>query len=197
MANTQTHTPTHIHIHIHTQTHTHSGGGDWLHGVLGLQRRFLPYNGALGEKQVAWLKDTVSTAAAADEKVAVFCHQPVYAPCSNFNNLLWNYDEVQAVLDAHPATVVAWFAGHDHDGGYAKDQNGCHHIIPCSPLECAANQVSFGHVDVYSDRLVIDWTGKVPEHGESDTGLKEPWPRELQARGGSFMGAPVVGGAAS
>ena len=117
----------------------------------------------------------------------VFCHMPVFAPCSNFNNLLWNYDEVLATMDRFPGTVVAWFAGHDHDGGYAVDDNGVHHVVPSSPLECDPNEVSFGHVDVFSSHLTMTWTGKTPASGPSDTGTKEPWPRELPL-------PPLVGG---
>ena len=86
-------------------------------------------------------------------------------------------------MERHPSTVVAWFAGHDHDGGYAVDPStGIHHVIPCAPLECGAGEVSFGHVDAFVDRLEITWSGKTPYHGPSDTGLKEPWPKVLPFR---------------
>ena len=153
-----------------------AGGGDWLLGMIGDQRRFLPYNGALGDAQLAWFEavlrrasggggggggrtapndrgsgsnsqgtggggggrggaagggleaDATSATVAAEsagaeeqERVVVFCHMPVFAACSNFNNLLWNYEAVQALLRKYPGVVVAWFAGHDHDGGYALD----------------------------------------------------------------------------
>ena len=180
------------------------GGGEWLLGVIGNQRRFLPYNGALGKAQLEWFEGVLlraqnggsgrpnSVNGTPVEKVVVFCHMPIYAACSNFNNLLWNYETVQKLLAKYPDVVVAWFAGHDHDGGYAVDpQTGVHHIIPCAPLECAPGEVSFGHVDVYADHLEVTWVGKTPAHGPSDTGLKEPWPRVLAFRkplsdGGAF-----------
>jgi hypothetical protein len=38
-------------------------------------------------------------------------------------------------------SVVAYFAGHDHEGGYCMDDTGIHHIVPPAPLECDEGQV--------------------------------------------------------
>jgi hypothetical protein len=45
--------------------------------------------------------------------------------------------------------VVAYFAGHAHQGGYMIDTHGIHHRTLESPLECAPGVVAFGTVDVY------------------------------------------------
>ena len=38
------------------------GGGEWLLGVIGDQRRFLPYNGALGQEQLEWFEAVLQRA---------------------------------------------------------------------------------------------------------------------------------------
>jgi len=38
-------------------------------------------------------------------------------------------------------------------------------VVPCAPLECSpdrGSQVSFGHCDVFADRVEVHWTGQVP-----------------------------------
>ena len=37
-------------------------GGDWFSGVNGYDRRYVPYNGGLGEDQLAWLRAELTTA---------------------------------------------------------------------------------------------------------------------------------------
>ena len=43
-------------------------------------------------------------------------------------------EQVLALLQRH-VSVQAFIAGHDHDGGYAVDRAGIHHIIPPAPIE--------------------------------------------------------------
>ncbi len=56
--------------------------------------------------------------------------------------------------------VVAYIAGHNHAGGYARDNAGIHHITPPAPLECEVGQMAYGAMRVYQDRCELQWTGK-------------------------------------
>ena len=42
--------------------------------------------------------------------------------------------QVLALIQRH-VSVLAFISGHDHDGGYAIDRAGIHHIIPPAPVE--------------------------------------------------------------
>lgn len=65
-------------------------------------------------------------------------------------------------------------AGHDHDGGYAVDEMGVHHMVPAAPLECVVGEDAFGHVEVLPDDrgLRVVWSGKLPVKGQ--------WPEILE-----------------
>ena len=52
-------------------------GVDWSAGLEGLERRFMPYNGMVGEEQLAWLERSLEEAAGAGERVLVLCHVPL------------------------------------------------------------------------------------------------------------------------
>jgi len=142
--------------------------GSWFKDLEGEQRRFVPYNGQFSAAQLAWFKDVVETAAGNRERVLVACHQPCYSKCTNFENLPFNFQEALNIMHSRPGTVVAWVAGHDHDGGYAFDNTGIHHIVPAAPLECQLDEDAFGFVEVLPEDngFRIHWTGKMPDKGQ-------------------------------
>ncbi len=84
------------------------------------------WNGAVGAQQRAWLRRTLEQARGRGERTVVFCHFPVLEAATTAAHLLWDHDEVLAILDREP-TVAAYVCGHDHRGGYAE-RNGVHHI---------------------------------------------------------------------
>lgn len=58
-----------------------------------------PWNGGMGEEQVAWLDAPLSEFETADERAILMCHYPVF-PVNAHN--LWNDKQVLAVIDKHP-----------------------------------------------------------------------------------------------
>jgi len=133
---------------------------DWLSGLSGLQKRFMPYNGKVSPKQLAWLCEELESATTNNENVLVACHVPVCPGSAGNENLLWNYNEVLDIF--HSFTCVkAFFAGHDHVGGYAKDINNIHYKTFESPLETPDGLNAFAIVDVFSNRLRINGVGVV------------------------------------
>jgi len=113
------------------------------------------WNGGIGAAQMAWLKGTLARAAAARERVIVFCHFPVLPPGAA---TLWNDREVLAALDACP-TLAAYFCGHEHAGGYAE-RGGVHYITLRGVVEGRDN--AYALVEVYADRLEVSGFGREP-----------------------------------
>ncbi len=128
----------------------HRGGG---------KPEFADYNGGIDPEQLAWLRDVLSKAAGARERVAVFCHNPVLAEASSRAHLLWNHEEVLVAIKACPAFSV-YFAGHDHRGGYAV-RKGVHHVTLEGMVESPPDGNAFGVVEVQPDRLVLRGSGSM------------------------------------
>ncbi len=66
-------------------------------------------------------------------------------------DLLWIYDE----------NVLAYIAGHDHDGGYFLDRKNIHHLTLPAIVECESNTNSFATVHVYKDHILIEGVGRI------------------------------------
>jgi len=138
------------------------GKKDYFEGLVGRERRFVPFNGGLGEKQCRWLKNELATCRRLGEKVLIFVHNPLHAGAASDKNLAFDDDVVMEILHEHGAeNVMGVFAGHYHRGGYVQDEEGIHHLTIQSPLthgEC------FGFVDVYSNRMEIHGQGAHRSH---------------------------------
>jgi len=133
---------------------------DWGHGLVGVNRRYVPYNGGVGPIQLQWLREQLAEAEAAGQRVIVASHCPLQEGCSSPSTLLWNYEEVLALLHASP-TVICGLYGHDHAGGFGTDSEGVHHLTLPSPLESQDGGNAFASITVYSDRMDIHGVGDV------------------------------------
>jgi len=121
-------------------------GGDWFaNGVT----RWVPYNGAVSSEQIAWLRSMLAASEAAGRSVLLFTHVPLLVAASKTETVLWNAEEVLAVLHDHRDTVVAVLAGHDHNGGYAVDFAGVHHITMNSPMTALPGSDCFAILECY------------------------------------------------
>jgi manganese-dependent ADP-ribose/CDP-alcohol diphosphatase len=156
------------------KNHNYAAGRHlWLEGISDEDARYTPANGALSAEQLAWLKDTLQEALEKGQKCFVFNHVPTYVRCTQPSTLLWNCEDVQALLQSFP-NVVAFLAGHDHDGGYAQDEVGIHHLVPPAPLECDVDELAYGRVLVYPDGMELVWTGRMP--------VNTHWPQTMKFR---------------
>ncbi len=125
-------------------------------GLNGLARRFVAFNGAVGPVQLAWLRDTLTTARAKEEMVILLSHQPILPGSSSPVCLVWNYQDVLEVLRDFSDTVIASLAGHAHKGGYKRDPlSGIHFRVIEAVLENPAPHKTYGLIDVHEDCLVI------------------------------------------
>lgn len=129
-------------------------------GLVDLERRFLMFNGAIGKEQLEWLDNTLQDATASKQKVVVCCHLPLDPGATSKEALLWNYDEVMAVIHRYNSVKVC-LAGHDHKGGHSVDSHGVHHRVLEAALECPPGTDAFGYVDVYDDRLSLIGTDRM------------------------------------
>ncbi|XP_078692086.1 manganese-dependent ADP-ribose/CDP-alcohol diphosphatase-like [Branchiostoma floridae x Branchiostoma belcheri] len=131
-------------------------------GLVGLDRRFVMFNGGMGEKQLQWLRETLEVARQQGEKVVVSGHVPVHPDSCYVMCLLWNYQDVLNILQDFSDIVLAYFCGHDHEGGYHYDSgNEIHHVTLPGVVEVPPGSNAFGTVDVFTDRLVMHGVGQL------------------------------------
>jgi manganese-dependent ADP-ribose/CDP-alcohol diphosphatase len=133
---------------------------DWVAGLTGDEKRFVPYNGGFGEEQRKWLAQELDC----DDKVIIASHIPLFPGSCGDSTLLWDYPEVLEILAQSKAKIMAVFSGHDHDGGYKFDEKlKIHYLTLPSPMVCKnKNELSaHGIVDVFEDRLEIKGYGTV------------------------------------
>lgn len=129
-------------------------------GLVGLQRRFLKFNGAVGKEQLKWLDGILQEATEMRQNVVICCHLPLDPGATSKEALLWNYDEVMNVIHSYNC-VKACLAGHDHKGGHSIDSHGVHHRVLEAALECPPGTDGFGYVNVYNDRLSLIGTDRM------------------------------------
>ncbi|CEG40772.1 manganese-dependent adp-ribose cdp-alcohol diphosphatase-like [Plasmopara halstedii] len=136
-------------------------------GLVEEQRRFVAFNGAIDQKQMIWLEETLKKATKAEENVVIFTHVPVHPSTTPTPScLLWNYPEVLELIRRF-ACVRVVFSGHSHADGYIYAHEGMHnsgvHFVVCDAiLECAPSETAHALVHVFEDKLVVQGYGKVP-----------------------------------
>ena len=68
--------------------------------------------------------------------------------------MLWDYEE--ALREIHRAgCVVAVICGHDHGGGYHRDEAGVHHLTLKSPLNRGDEGSAFGSLQMYAGAMLV------------------------------------------
>ena len=111
------------------------------------------WNGAIGDDQMAWLKNILEKATKENEKVILYCHFPVYP--ENIHNL-WNADEVIALLENYPV-VKAYINGHNHEGNYGF-KNGIHYLTFKGMVD--TNETAYGIVTFFTDHIAVIGYGR-------------------------------------
>lgn len=119
-----------------------------------------PWNGALGKAQKAWLKKTLDAANRRREPIIVAAHFPVLPAASHRQIVLWDYQEVLDLLEATPG-VVAYLAGHHHEGGYAQ-RAGIHHITFPAMCDAPTAGNAYAFIDLRPGELHVRGVGTVP-----------------------------------
>lgn len=114
--------------------------------------------GRIGPQQLDWLRGTLARAQRQGERVLLFCHYAVATEAAAHHRLN-DREPIEAILGS-TRCVVAYVAGHDHEGGYAQ-KAGVHHITIQGMVE-ASPQNAYAIVHVYQDRLELEGVGAVP-----------------------------------
>ncbi len=107
------------------------------------------WNGGIGDKQLEWLDKQLELADEEHQKAILFCHWPLL-PESGAQ--LWNNTEMLSFLKSHKS-VIAWIAGHHHEGGYEKSGK-IHHLTLKGMVE-AKSETSCGIMEVYPDKILL------------------------------------------
>ena len=112
--------------------------------------------GIMGDEQITWLRNNLWKARQNRERVICFSHYAVNKSAAG-KHYMAKPEPVLDILDS-TGCVVAWFAGHDHAGGYAL-RNGVHHITIKGMVE-APNENSYAFIRLYPDRIILTGVGK-------------------------------------
>lgn len=130
--------------------------------------------GVLGSTQLEWFKAKLDRARDAQEKVIVFCHFALLESAAPRHRM----KEPEPVLGLinESGCVVAYFAGHDHRGGYAYE-DGIHHVTIQGMVEAPVDN-AYAIIEVYPDKLMEIGFGKEPSRE-----MKVAGPRERNGQG--------------
>jgi manganese-dependent ADP-ribose/CDP-alcohol diphosphatase len=131
-------------------------------GLVGLDRRFLKYNGGVGKDQLDWLDLKLKDATNLNQKVVICCHVPLDPGAASEETVLWNFEEVMSVIHRYNCVKVC-LAGHDHQGGHSVDSHGIYHRVLEAALECPPGRDAFGYIDVYDDRISLVGTDRMAD----------------------------------
>lgn len=123
-------------------------------GLVEHERRFVMFNGAVGQEQLKWLDHVLEEATKLNQKVVICCHIPLDPRSSSNEALLWNYDEVMEVIHRYNCVKVC-LSGHDHKGGHSVDSFGVHHRVLEAALECPPGTDAYGYIDLFDDSLSL------------------------------------------
>ncbi len=121
-------------------------------------KQALPWNGAIGKEQLAWLKRELEASKTKRQRVILFNHFPV-CPGGGAHHL-WNADEVTDVIATYP-NVVAYMNGHNHRGHY-RMHDGCHFLNLKGMVETNHHN-AFALVRCYADRIEVDGFESEPD----------------------------------
>ncbi len=126
--------------------------------------------GVLGDEQLAWFLSILDQAVQAKEKVICFCHFALLKEAAKHHRMA----KPEPILKAIDETgcVVAWFAGHDHAGGYAE-RNGVHHVTVKGMVEAPADN-AYALITLHPDKIQETGFGKEPSR---DLPVKIPQPK--------------------
>ncbi|MBN2210862.1 MAG: metallophosphoesterase [Sedimentisphaerales bacterium] len=107
--------------------------------------------GVISDEQLQWLRSTLDRTQKDNEKVICFCHYALLKEAAEKYRLA-NPQPVLDILDDHNG-VVAWFAGHDHAGGYAV-RNNVHHLTFKGMVE-SADRNAYALVELHPQNINI------------------------------------------
>eukprot|EP00929_Paragymnodinium_shiwhaense_P113588 TRINITY_DN81874_c0_g1_i1.p1 TRINITY_DN81874_c0_g1~~TRINITY_DN81874_c0_g1_i1.p1 ORF type:complete len:360 (-),score=47.85 TRINITY_DN81874_c0_g1_i1:91-1170(-) len=159
-----------------------SGGGDWFDGLPINKHRWVPYNGAVADEQLQWLRTKCAELASTNRFAIVFTHIPLVAEATQPKTVTWNTEDILSILHEYRSCVVAVIAGHDHGGGYAVDDAGLHHITLNSPMTATPGEDCFAILELYKSKAVLQTFGRACVESATN-GQGKHYPQLVLAKG--------------
>jgi len=114
--------------------------------------------GVLGKEQLAWFESKLAEARGNRERVIVFNHFALLKSAARDGRMKTPQRVLKLINES--GCVVAYFAGHDHAGGYAF-QDGIHHITVKAMVEAPIRN-AYAVIEVYPAKLNEVGYGKEP-----------------------------------
>lgn len=116
-----------------------------------------PWNGAVGDEQMAWLQKELEISKTKNQKVLLFSHHPVFPP--NSHNAL-NDTAILELIDRFD-NVIGYMNGHNHLGNYGE-RNGVPYLTVNGIIEGDDN--AFGIVHVFEDSIEVVGHGRLSSY---------------------------------
>jgi manganese-dependent ADP-ribose/CDP-alcohol diphosphatase len=110
---------------------------------------------------MSWLRNELDVCKKNSLKAIVCGHIPIHAKACEQMCLAWNAKEVLELLWQFEHTVIAYFAGHDHAGGYFRDKHNIHHITFAAIIETPPNSNAYATVKVYNNKVSVEGIGRI------------------------------------
>jgi manganese-dependent ADP-ribose/CDP-alcohol diphosphatase len=112
--------------------------------------------GILGENQLEWLELKLDSSRRNGERVIIFNHYALYKTAAEKHRMKISEPIAEIINDS--GCVAAYFAGHDHSGGYSFT-NGVHHLTLKGMVEAPVEN-SFAIMEVYPKKIKVIGFGK-------------------------------------
>lgn len=112
------------------------------------------WNGGIGDEQFGWLEAVLARASAADEKVVVMGHYPLYP--ENEHNL-WGAERLTDLF-ARSGNVIAYLSGHNHVGNLGRAGNTWY--VNFKGMVDTEAENTFAVIEVFGDRIEIIGYGR-------------------------------------
>lgn len=144
------------------------GNPDWKAGLRGQNRRYMPYNGAIGPAQLEWIENELRESEKDKDIVVCLSHVPFHdQPTKSLFARLWNAEDVLRIIRRFNCVKFCLY-GHDHSTMHYLDKSGIHHITIPSPLHAEGDdQDCSAVVEIYKDHARIVGKGtSLPQYGE-------------------------------
>ncbi|QDZ19100.1 metallo-dependent phosphatase [Chloropicon primus] len=148
-------------------------------GLKGLRRRFNALGGELGGDQMRWLEREIRESEGLGENVVVFSHIPISPSAVSWGCgpmcLAWDYDVLLDLL-RRSRCVKAFFAGHDHAGGFhseraydaklraAAGRGGArilHHVTVEGVIETPVGSTAFATLEFHGRGILLRGRGRI------------------------------------
>lgn len=135
-----------------------------VNGLRGHGMRFSLFNGSLSQVQLEWLRNQLEFCKNSNKKVILSGHIPIHPQACEIMCLAWNNKEILELIWSFDHTVIAYFSGHDHQGGYFRDKYNVHHITFAAIVETPPNSNAYATVKVYNNKVSIEGVGKIDNY---------------------------------